>query len=66
VWQSTGKNVSTEAEDIVGILHQATSSEDKIQKITARFSESSSVCMSESVIVTCKCPVSPIHVYSHL
>jgi hypothetical protein len=47
---AAGKNVSTEAEDIVGILHQATTGEDSMC-----CSELQSLWISDSAIITRSC-----------
>jgi hypothetical protein len=49
-----GKNVSTEAEDIVGIRHQATTGKDTADWEGSTYcSELHSVWISDSAIVTC-------------
>jgi hypothetical protein len=51
---AAGKNVSMEAEDIVGIRHQATTSEDsRLGRPSTCCSELQSVRFNDSATVTC-------------
>jgi hypothetical protein len=67
-----GKNVSTEAEDIVGIHHQATTGEDTADLLRAvvncRVCELP-IALYLPVVTICKCSINPITnpnpVYSH-
>jgi hypothetical protein len=50
----TGKNASMEAEDIIGICHQATAGEDTAdRRFSTCCSQLHSVWISDNAIVTC-------------